>query len=74
MNETEGKKAFCFFVINTLFTPSLLTLSIIYNLLSWTTVFAVCSYAFELVADIVALIKDSLWTGHKEKENNKHKE
>lgn len=51
-----------------------LTLSIIYNLLSWTTVFAVCSYAFELVADIVALIKDSLWTGHKEKENNKHKE
>lgn len=43
-----------------------LTLSIIYNLLSWTTIFAVCSYAFELLADIVAIIKEYVWKQKKE--------
>ena len=43
-----------------------LALSIIYNLLSWTTIFAVCSYAFELLADIVAIIKEYVWKQKKE--------
>lgn len=37
-----------------------LALSVLYNALVWSTVFAVCSYSFELVADIVSIIKNEL--------------
>ena len=43
-----------------------LALSIIYNLLSWTTIFTVYSYAFELLADIVAIIKEYVQEQKKE--------
>ena len=35
-----------------------LCVSILYNILSWSTVFAVCSYSFELAADIISIIKE----------------
>lgn len=36
-----------------------LSLSLLYNILCWSTVFAVCSFGFELIADIVAIFKSA---------------
>lgn len=37
-----------------------LTISILYNIFCWSTVFAVCSYSFELAADITSIIKEKI--------------
>ncbi len=37
-----------------------LTLSVIYNLLCSATIFVVCSYGFEILADVVAIIKSHI--------------
>ena len=37
-----------------------LTISILYNILCWSTVFAVASYSFELAADIISIIKEKI--------------
>ena len=37
-----------------------LSISILYNILCWSTDFAVCSYSFELAADIIPIIKEKI--------------
>ena len=43
-----------------------LAVSILYNILAWSTVFAVCSYSFEFSAAVIAIIKEHI--GKKRKE------